>query len=143
MCMTYVARLLYCMHWTILGTENEQLTLLQLFHEALSLCMLKLYHVSSVPQDVFDTVFSKNLDSNQPIKRLYYSAKFVDICIHVHCSSGSVSPWNDTEEFYPQCQNCSKKIKVSNVKALRKKPLQSNSLLLRVWISMFYMVMSQ
>ena len=50
---------------------------------------------------------------------LYYSSKFADIC--VHCSSESVSPWNDTKEFYPQCESCSEKTKIPNVKAQRKK----------------------
>ena len=68
---------------------------------------------------MMDTVFTRNLDCNEPIERLYYSAKFADIC--VHCSSESVSPWNDTKEFYPQCESCSEKTKIPNVKAQRKK----------------------
>ena len=153
------------LHWTILGTENEQLTLLQLFHEVFPLCMLKLYHVSvcvcvcvgncskNWAWKVDKAFHSRNLcgkieghsrqcwwslfgsqgshlvcldtssstewlDCNEPIERLYYSAKFTDICIH--CSSESVSPWNDTEEFYPQCESCSEKSKIPNVKTQRK-----------------------
>jgi len=36
-------------------------------------------------------------------------------------ASESVSPWNDTEEFYPQCESCSEKSKIPNVKAQRKR----------------------
>ena len=97
--LCYQATLLY---WTILGTENEQLTLLQLFHEVLPLCMLILYHVSYI--------------------------------VHQRVSA---SPWNDTEELYPQCESCYKKSKIPNVEAQRKKNYKVTTL------SMFYMVMSQ
>ena len=30
--------------------------------------------------------------------------------------SESVSPWNDTEEFYPQCESCSERSKIANTK---------------------------
>ena len=85
------------------------------------LCGMQLQDYSDLPQDMMDMVFTRNLDSNEPIERLYYSVKFADICIH--CSSESVSPWNDTEEFYPQCESCSKKSKIPNVKKAQRKKL--------------------
>ena len=82
-------------------------------------CGTQLQDYSDLPQDMMDTVFTRNLDCNEPIQRLYYSANFADICIH--CSSESVRPWNGTEEFYPLCESCSEKSKIPNVKAQRKK----------------------
>ena len=73
---------------------------------------------------MMDTVFTRSLNCNEPIERLYYWTKSLDIC--VHCSSESVSPWNDTEEFYPQCENCYEKSKIPNLKAQWKKLQQSN-----------------
>jgi len=48
-----------------------------------------------------DIVFVRKLACKDPIERLYYSAKFEDICIHC---SGPVDQWSDTEPFYPQCK---------------------------------------
>ena len=98
-------------------TQKQQLERV-LDHISFS-CGTQLQDYSDLPQDMMDTVFTRNLDCNEPIERLYYSAKFADIC--VHCSSESVSPWNDTKEFYPQCESCSEKTKIPNVKAQRKK----------------------
>ena len=50
------------------------------------------------------------------LEKLYYSAKFEDIC--VYCSS-PVDPWSDTEPFYPQCKACEDKDKISNTKKSR------------------------
>ena len=98
-------------------TQKQQLERV-LDHISFS-CGTQLQDYSDLPQDMMDTVFTRNLDCNEPVERLYYSAKFADICIH--CSSESVSPWNDTEDFYPQCENCSEKSKIPNVKAQTKK----------------------
>ena len=38
---------------------------------------------------------------------------FDDIC--VYCT-GDVSPWSNTEEFYPQCDDCADKPHIANVK---------------------------
>ena len=73
---------------------------------------------------MMDTVFTRSLNCNEPIERLYYWTKSLDIC--VHCSSESVSPWNDAEEFYSQCENCYEKSKIPNLKAQWKKLQQSN-----------------
>ena len=48
-----------------------------------------------------------------PVEKLYYSAKFEDICIHC---SGAVDPWSDMEPFYPQCKACDDKDKIPNTK---------------------------
>ena len=50
----------------------------------------------------------------------------------MHYSSESVSPWNDSEEFYPQCESCSEKSKIPKVKAQRKKT--SNSFILDLYV---------
>ncbi len=76
-------------------------------------CGAQLQDYTDLPVDLMDLVFARNLSCNDPVEKLYYSAKFADIC--VHCS-GVVDPWNDTEEFYPQCLNCSSKTKILNTK---------------------------
>ena len=52
------------------------------------------------------------------LEKLYYSAKFEDIC--VYCS-GPVDPWSDTEPFYPQCKAREDKDKISNTKRVGNK----------------------
>ena len=102
-------------------TQKQQLERV-LDHVSFS-CGTQLQDYSDLPQDMMDMVFARNLNCNEPIERLYYSAKFADIC--VHCSSESVSPWNDSEEFYPQCEGCSEKSKIANTNFLGRKPLHS------------------
>ena len=68
-------------------------------------------------------VFARKLNCNEPIERLFYSAKFADI--YIHCSSQSVSPWNDTEEFYPVLKSFREKQDCQYKKLLGKWPLQS------------------
>ena len=80
-------------------------------------CGTQLQDYSDLPQDMNDMVFTRNLNCNKPIEKLYYSAKFTDICIH--CSSESVSPWNDPKDFYPQCEICSEKEKFPNVRSTK------------------------
>ena len=41
------------------------------------------------------------------------TANFDDIC--VYCT-GDVPPWSNTEEFYPQCDDCADKARIANVK---------------------------
>ena len=45
--------------------------------------------------------------------KLYYSAKFEDIC--VYCAA-SAPPWSDTELHYPQCRSCLDKPPIPNAK---------------------------
>ena len=98
-------------------TQKQQLERV-LDHVSYS-CGTQLQDYSEFPQDMMDVVFTRHLFCNDPVERLYYSAKFADICLH--CSSESVSPWADTEEFYPQSEGCSEETKIPNVKALRRK----------------------
>ena len=100
-------------------TQKQQLERV-LDHVSFS-CGTQLQDYSDLPQDMMDVAFARQLDCNEPIERLYYSAKFADIC--VHCSSENVTAWNDSEEFYPQCDDCtdSGKCKITNTKFLRKK----------------------
>ena len=68
---------------------------------------------SDIPEYLKDVVFVRKISCEDPIEKLYYSAKFEDIC--VYCS-GSVPPWSDTEAFYPQCRSCAEKPKIPNSK---------------------------
>ncbi|KAL5496676.1 hypothetical protein EMCRGX_G013014 [Ephydatia muelleri] len=68
---------------------------------------------SDVPEYLKDAVFVRKMSCEDPIKKLYYSAKFEDIC--VYCS-GPVPPWSDTEAFYPQCTSCAEKPIIANSK---------------------------
>ena len=45
----------------------------------------------------YASVQHRQMSCEEPIERLYYSAKFTDIC--VHCSA-PVAPWNDKEQYY-------------------------------------------
>ena len=48
---------------------------------------------SDIPEYLKDVVFVRKISCEDPIEKLYYSAKFEDIC--VYCS-GPVPPWSDT-----------------------------------------------
>jgi len=50
-----------------------------------------------------EVVFTRKLACEDPVKKLYYSDKYEDIC--VYCS-GPVDLWSDTEMYYPQCKGC-------------------------------------
>ena len=65
-----------------------------------------------------DVVFVRQLSCGQPIEKLYYAAKFNDICIH--CASEEVSPWSNTEQYYPQCRECEAP-RIENEKYKKKK----------------------
>jgi len=56
-------------------------------------------------------VFVRKLACENPVEKLYYSAKFEDMCIHC---SGAVDPCSDTEPFYLQCKACDNKGKIPN-----------------------------
>ena len=58
------------------------------------------------------------MSCEEPIEKLYYSAKFTDIC--VYCSA-PVAPWNDKEQYYPQCEGCREKPPISNAKKSKAK----------------------
>ena len=68
---------------------------------------------AGLPSELDGVVYVKKMYCNEPIERLYYSANFDDIC--VYCA-GDVPPWSNTEEFYPQCDNCADKPRIANVK---------------------------
>ena len=74
---------------------------------------------ADIPEHLKDTVFVRQMGCEQPVEKLYYSAKFEDIC--VHCSGDDVAPWSDLEEFYPQCDGCSAKPKIPNAKKKKNK----------------------
>ena len=66
-----------------------------------------------LPPELDGVVYVKKMYCNEPIERLYYSANFDDIC--VYCA-GDIPPWSNTEEFYPQCDDCADKPHIANVK---------------------------
>ena len=68
---------------------------------------------AGLPSELDGVVYVKKMYCNEPIERLYYSANFDDIC--VYCA-GDVPPWSNTEEFYPQCDDCADKPPIANVK---------------------------
>ena len=72
---------------------------------------------ANIPDEFKDTVFVRKIECSEPIEKLYYSAKFADICIHCACD---VPAWSDTEPYYPQCDGCEGKEHIPNAKALRQ-----------------------
>ena len=90
-------------------------------------CGTQLQDYFNLLQDIMDTAFMRNLDCNEPIERLYHSVKFADICMY--CSLKNVTPLNDTEVVYPQCESCSEKNKIPGVYTQRNKLFHSNPLL--------------
>ena len=64
---------------------------------------------ANIPLDLKPLVYVKSMHCNEPIEKLYYSAKFEDICIY--CAA-SVPPWSDSEPHYPQCDDCIDKPKI-------------------------------
>ena len=55
----------------------------------------------------------RKMSCEEPIKKLYYSARFEDMC--VYCSS-SVPPWSERDPFYSQCSSCEDRPKIPNAK---------------------------
>ena len=68
---------------------------------------------SDLPDYLKEIVFVRRLTCEEPVEKLYYSAKFEDICIYC---SGQVNPWSDQEPFYPQCVACQDKEKIPTSK---------------------------
>ena len=68
---------------------------------------------ADIPVHLKETVYVRQMSCEEPIERLYYSAKYEDIC--VYCAA-SVPPWSDNESHYPQCSNCEDKPKIPNAK---------------------------
>ena len=67
---------------------------------------------AEIPSSLKDIVFMRQLQCHSPIEKLYYSAKYSDICIY--CAI-AVPRWNyDKEQFYPQCADCSTKPAIEN-----------------------------
>lgn len=73
---------------------------------------------ADIPLQMKEQVYVRTLSCGEPIEKLYYAAKFTDICIY--CSS-LVPPWNDGERHYPQCASCASKAPIENEKFKKKK----------------------
>jgi len=76
-------------------------------------CGASLQEADSIPSDLKDVVYVRNMHCNEPTEKLYYSAKFLDICIHC---AGDVPPWSDSELYYPQYEDCQDKPKIPTPK---------------------------
>ena len=72
---------------------------------------------ANIPEHLKDTVFVRRISCEEPVEKLYYSAKFQDIC--VHCAADEVAPWSDLEPHCPQCDGCSDKPKIPNAKKIK------------------------
>ena len=68
---------------------------------------------TDLPDYLKEVVFTRKLRCEDPVEKLYYTAKFEDICIYC---SGPVNPWSDQEPFYPQCIACQDREKIPNSK---------------------------
>ena len=68
---------------------------------------------AGLPLELEDVVYVKKMYCNEPIEQLYYSANFDDICIYC---AGNFPPWSNTEDFFPQCEDCSDKSRIASVK---------------------------
>ena len=77
-----------------------------------------IHFYADIPEHLKDTFFVRQMSCEEPIEKLYYSAKFTDIC--VYCSA-PVAPWDDKEQYYPQCEGCGDKPQISNAKKSKAK----------------------
>ena len=68
---------------------------------------------ADIPAHLKDVVYVWQMSCEDPIEKLYYSAKFADIC--VYCGV-AVDPWSDTQPYYPQCEGCREKPPIANAK---------------------------
>ena len=73
---------------------------------------------ADIPTHLLNVVFTRQLTCGDPVEKLYYAAKFADICIH--CSS-PVASWSDMEEYYPQCEGCLDRAPIQNEKFKKSK----------------------
>ena len=72
---------------------------------------------ADIPDELKEIVYVRDLSCGEPVEKLYYSAKFTDIC--VYCAA-PVPPWSDKEANYPQCTECSEKPTIENAKFRRQ-----------------------
>ena len=99
------------------GTEREQLEV-SLDYMSFS-CGAQLQD-ADIPVHLKDVVYVRQMSCEDPIEKLYYSAKFADIC--VYCGV-SVDPWSDKEPYYPQCEGCREKPPIANAKKSHSVPV--------------------
>ncbi len=58
-------------------------------------CGAQLQELDDIPATLKDIVFVRKMSCGQPIEKLYYAARFDDIC--VYCAE-VVSPWSNTKQ---------------------------------------------
>ena len=67
-----------------------------------------------LPQDLLSVVFVRDMQCNDPVEALYYSADNVNIC--VHCCD-DIETVTTPEEYFPQCEECKAKQKIKRRKS--------------------------
>ena len=71
-------------------------------------CIAQLQELDDIPATLKDIVFVQEISCGQPIEKLYYAARFDNIC--VYCTK-VVSPWSN---------DCSEKPPIENEKFKKK-----------------------
>ncbi len=66
---------------------------------------------ADLPKEFESVVYVIKMSCHEPVEKLYYSANFDDICIY--CADEEAGTWSSTEPYYPQCQDCADKPKIS------------------------------
>ena len=63
-----------------------------------------------LPEQLLSVVFVRDLQCNDPVEALYYSADYTDVC--VHCSN-DIETTETPPEYFPQCEDCADKQKIT------------------------------
>ncbi len=79
---------------------EEKIQLQQVLDDMSFSCGAQLQELDDIPAALKDIVFVREMTCGQPIEKLYYAARFDNIC--VYCAE-VVSPCSNTEQYYPQC----------------------------------------
>ena len=69
---------------------------------------------ADLPEELRSIVFVRGLQCHDPVETLYYSAKYEDIC--VYCSQNMLAD-SATTEYFPQCEECEQKPKLTRKKS--------------------------
>ena len=109
-----------CLMWRLIYskrklTQVEKMQLEKALDDMSFSCGAQLQD-ADIPECLKAVIFVHQMSCEEPVEKLYYSAKFQDIC--VYCA-GEVALWNDLEPHYSQCNGCSDKPKIPNAKKNR------------------------
>ena len=64
-----------------------------------------------LPEQLLSVIFITDLQCNDPVKALYYSADYTDA--RVHCSK-DIETTETPPEYFPQCEDCADKQKIES-----------------------------